>query len=71
MSTATETTSMAKKQRNPASATVKIDPELLRKTKHIVLVDGGKVADYIDKLVRAAVERDYARVMRQLRERPD
>lgn len=59
--------SMAKQERNPATATVKLDPELLRKAKQVLLVDGGKLTAYVDKLVRSAIERDYSRVMKSIR----
>jgi predicted DNA binding CopG/RHH family protein len=56
------------KNRRPASATVKIDAELLRKAKQHATLEDIKLQDYIDKLLRAPIERDHARTLRKLRE---
>lgn len=61
------------KERNPATATVKIDPELLRKANQIVAFlppdeDGKpvKLADYLDQLLRASIERDHAKLLKRM-----
>lgn len=64
--------SMAK-ERNPATATIKIDPELLRKAQQIVAFsppdeDGKqpKISDYLDSLLRATIERDHAKLLKRI-----
>jgi hypothetical protein len=61
------------KDRNPATATVKIDPELLRKAQQVVAFlppneDGKqpKVSEYLDSLLRAPIERDHAKLLKRL-----
>jgi hypothetical protein len=61
------------KERNPATASVKIDPELLRKARQVVafLEQGGepvKLAEYLDSLLRESIERDHAALMERLRQ---
>jgi hypothetical protein len=50
-------------ERNPATATVKIDPELLRKAKVLCAMKGTKVSDFLDRLIRAAIEKEYGKVI--------
>lgn len=61
------------KERNPATATVKIDPELLRKANQIVAFlpldeDGRqtKLADYLDQILRQPIERDHTKLLKRL-----
>jgi len=61
------------KDRKPASATVKIDPELLRKAQQIVAFmppgEGGKVpklTDFLDAILRGPIEREHAKLLKRL-----
>jgi hypothetical protein len=55
-------------ERKPASATIKIDPDLLRKARQFTTMEDIKLQDYIDRLLRAPIERDHARMMKRLLE---
>src|SRR5262245_9856988 len=59
-------TLMAEPKRQPATATLKVAPDLLHKTKVIAAHEGGKVADIIDKLLRGPIEARYDRLMKRL-----
>ena len=50
-------------KRPAASATIKIDPELLRRAKKVAALKEVKLQDYLDKLLRGPINRDFARVM--------
>jgi hypothetical protein len=54
------------KERKPATATVKIDPELLRKAKQHCALNDLKLSDYLDGLVRAHIDRDHAKTLRKI-----
>jgi hypothetical protein len=57
---------MAKPERGAATATVKIDADLLRKAKQIAAMEDTKLTDYFDRLIRGPVERDHAKTMRRI-----
>jgi hypothetical protein len=54
------------KDRPPASATVKIDAALLLKAKQIAALDGCKLTDYFDRVLRGPIERDHSRSMKRI-----
>jgi hypothetical protein len=53
---------MAEK-RGAAKATIKIDPELVRKARQVCAHEDVKIQDYIDTLLRGPIERDLDRVL--------
>jgi hypothetical protein len=50
-------------ERNPPTATVKLDPALVRKAKVVAALRDMKLADYLDRIVRAQVEKDFSKEM--------
>lgn len=61
------------KERNAATATVKVDPELLRMAQQVVAfapLDAGgkplKLSEYLDSLLRMPIERDHAKLLKRL-----
>ncbi len=58
----------------PATQTVRVDTDLLRKAKLICARRPGragrtlKLTDYLDSLLRTAIERDYEEALRKIRE---
>lgn len=53
-------------KRPAATATMKVDPELLRKAKQHAALNDIKIQDYIDALLRKPIERDHAHDMRRI-----
>jgi hypothetical protein len=49
-------------ERNPASATVKIDPDLLRKAKQVAVMKDVKLSEFLDRLLRGPIEREHAKM---------
>lgn len=71
MTTTTSEALMAKRKppgRNPASATVKIDPQLHEKAyQHCAMSRPRlKLSAYLDSILRGPIERDYARTMKRI-----
>lgn len=58
---------MVKAERNAASATTKIDPDLLRKAKQVAALREVKLTDYFDGLIRTAIERDHKKELDKIR----
>jgi hypothetical protein len=69
MTTALEEPAMAEKKRTQTMA--KVDSELLRMAKAIAAYEDKTLADYLDGIIRAAVERDHAKHIRRFQSKKE
>jgi hypothetical protein len=58
--------SLIPRGRGAATATIKVDPELVRKARQTAALNDEKLQDYIDRILRPAIERDHARALRRI-----
>jgi hypothetical protein len=60
---------MADRVRKAATATTKIDPDLLREAKKIAALREVSLTDYLDSLIRRPIKRDHEEEMNKIRDK--
>lgn len=57
---------MTQSRPDRTEASTKIPADLLQKAKHVAIYKGGKLGEYLESILRGPVEKDYARMVKEM-----